>query len=439
MKLHQLIIALVVIFSPIARASDNVPAKAEAQPILFTNAEIYTVSGDVVHSGQLLIDKGKIVAIGQTVDAPAGVQKVDCTGKRIYPGLIDSNSELGLVEIDAVRATRDQSEAGTINPNARAEVAVNPDSELIPVARSNGVLLAVVAPGGGVISGTSGLLQLDGWTWEDMTLKSSIGMHVNWPSMSPRRGWRFRDPDRDQLKKRDEDLKAIRDAFESARAYLTARSGSSGSSPVADFDARWEAMMPLLDGKMPLIVEANDQQQIQSAVAFAVKEKLRLIILGGYDAPRCADLLKKYDIPVIVDGVQRLPTRRGDAYDDAFTVPARLKEAGVRFCIAANRGASMARNLPYHAATAAAFGLSADDAVKSITLWPAQILGVSDRVGALEVGKDATLIVCDGDILEEPTHVERAFIQGREIDLSNKQTRLYDKYREKYRRQGMKD
>jgi imidazolonepropionase-like amidohydrolase len=198
-------------------------------------------------------------------------------------------------------------------------------------------------------------------------------------------------------------------------------------------------MIPLLEGKLPLIVEANEQQQIQSVVAFAVKEKLKLIILGGYDAPLCADLLKKYDVPVIVDGVQRLPTRRGDAYDDAFTVPARLKEAGIRFCIAANRSASMARNLPYHAATAAAFGLSPDDALKSITLWPAQILGIADRAGALEVGKDATLIVCDGDILEEPTHVERAYIQGREIDLSNKQTRLYEKYREKYRRQNGKD
>jgi imidazolonepropionase-like amidohydrolase len=439
MKPHHLIAAVVLVLTTIARASDNIPAKPETQAILFTNAEIHTVSGDVVHNGQLLIDKGRIVAIGQAVDASAGVQRVDCSGKRIYPGLIDSNSELGLVEIDAVRATRDQSEAGSINPNAHAEVAVNPDSELIPVARSNGVLLALVAPGGGVISGTSGLVQLDGWTWEDMTLKSPIGMHVNWPSMSPRRGWRFREPDRDQLKKRDDDLKIIRDAFESARAYRTARSGSSAATTQPDFDARWEAMMPLLDGKMPLIVEANDQQQIQSAVAFAVNQKLRLIILGGYDAPRCAELLKKYDVPVIVDGVQRLPTRRGDAYDDAFTVPARLKEAGVRFCIAANRSASMARNLPYHAATAAAFGLSPEDAVKSITLWPAQILGVSDRVGALEVDKDATLIVCDGDILEEPTHVERAFIQGREIDLTNKQTRLYDKYREKYRRQGTKD
>src|SRR5690349_20069027 len=281
MKLHHLLapLAVLLVTAAIAGASDNIPAKPENEPILFVNADLYPASGDVIHNGQLLIDKGRIIAIGQTVDASAGVKKIDCAGKRIYPGLIDSNSELGLVQIDAVRATRDQSEAGSINPNARAEVAVNPDSELIPVARSNGVLLALVAPAGGVLSGTSAVLQLDGWTWEDMTLKSAIGMHLSWPSMSPRRAWWMRDAERDQLKKRDEALKQIRETFESARAYLTARSGSSATTAPPDFDARWEAMIPLLKGKMPIIVQANEQQQIQSAIAFAVKEKLKLIIL----------------------------------------------------------------------------------------------------------------------------------------------------------------
>src|SRR5206468_1581933 len=152
-----------------------------------------------------------------------------------------------------------------------------------------------------------------------------------------------------------------------------------------DFDARWEALIPLLEGKLPLLVAANDQQQIQSAVAFCAKERLKLIIVGGYDSPLCVDLLKKYDVPVILDGTQRMPTRRGDGYDDAFTIPARLKEAGVKFCIAANRGASLVRNLPYHAATAAAFGLLPEDALRSITIWPAEILGVADRVGSIDV------------------------------------------------------
>ena len=243
-----------------------------------------------------------------------------------------------------------------------------------------------------------------------------------------------RDGARSRIRSATKRLGRSQQTFADARAYQNARKRRILNSISM---TRWEAMIPLLEGKIPLIAEANDQQQIQSAVAFAAKEKLKLIILGGYDAALCADLLKKYDVPVIIDGIQRMPTRRGDGYDDPFTLPARLKEAGIRFCIAADRGASLVRNLPYHAATAAAFGLSEEDAIRSITLWPAQILGVADRVGTIEPKKDATLIVCSGDILETPTQVERAYIQGRAVDLSNKQTKLWDKYRQKYKQLGL--
>ncbi|CAN5714671.1 amidohydrolase [soil metagenome] len=434
---------LVVAFAVTAIASDEIPGAPQKQPILLFGGDVYIVSGDVIRGGEVLFENGKIVAVGKEIDGAAhsaSVQRIDCTGKRVYPGLFNANSEIGLIEIDAVRATRDQNEVGPINPNARAEVAINPDSELIPVARSNGVLLSLTAPGGGLLSGTSAVIQLDGWTWEDMTLKSPIGMHVQWPRMAPARAWWMRDTERQQNQKRDEALKQISQTIADARAYLTAknaRGSAAGLTVDLDFNARWEAMIPLLEGKIPLIAEANDQMQIQSAVAFAVKEKIKLIIMGGYDAVLCADLLKKYDVPVIVDGVQRMPTRRGDDYDAAFTLPARLKAAGVRFCISADRRASMVRNLPYHAATAAAFGLSPDDALQSITLWPAQILGMAERVGTIEPNKDATLFVCNGDILETPTQVERAYIQGREVDLSNKQTKLWDKYRQKYQRLGL--
>lgn len=435
--MKPLLATLVVSLLPLlATASDEIPGSPQKQAILLTGGDVYTMSGDVIRGGQVLFDRGKIVAVGKDVEgraSSASVRRIDCTGKRVYPGLFNANGEIGLVEIDAVRATRDQSETGSINPNVRAEVGVNPDSELIPVARTNGVLLSVTAPAGGLLSGTSAVLQLDGWTWEDMTLKGSIGMNVVWPRMAPARAWWMRDTERQQNQKRDEALKQISQTIADARAYMTAKK----SNPQIDFDARWEAMIPLLEGKIPLLVEANDQLQIESAVAFAAKEKLKLVIVGGYDALLCVDLLKKYDVPIIVDGVQRLPTRRGDDYDAAFTLPARLKAAGLRFCIAADRGASLVRNLPYHAATAAAFGLSPDDATRAITLWPAQILGVADRVGSIEENKDATLIVCNGDILETATQVERAFIQGREVDLSNKQTKLWDKYREKYKRLGL--
>jgi imidazolonepropionase-like amidohydrolase len=232
----------------------------------------------------------------------------------------------------------------------------------------------------------------------------------------------------------DEQLKALDQAFADARAYMAAKKAQKK----IDHDARWEAMVPLLEGQVPLIVAADEVRQIRAAVAFAGREKVKLVIFGGYDAPLCADLLKKYDVPVVVNGVFRLPMRPDSPYDEPFTVPNRLREAGIRYCITlAHRfGGSDVRNLPYHAARAAAYGLPADEALKAITLYPAQILGCADRVGSLEQGKDATLIVTDGDILETPTHVELAFVQGRQVDLTSKHTQLYEKYREKYRRQN---
>ncbi|MGH7178645.1 MAG: amidohydrolase family protein [Tepidisphaeraceae bacterium] len=431
--------ALVAIALP-THGSDQIPAKPQDHPILLSGGDVYTVSGDVIRNGQVLFDKGKIVSVGQHVDGSSGAQVIDCTGKRVYPGLIDASTDIGLVEIDSIRATRDGAETGQVNPNVRAEVAVNPDSELIPVARTNGVLLSVTVPTGGLLSGTSALIQLDGWTWEDMTVKAPVAMHLVWPGMAPRRAWWMRETEAEQAKKREESLRQITQIFSDARAYLDATkadgpaSGADSPAMRPDFDARWNAMLPLLRREIPLVVSADEVQQIQGAVAFAQKQNVRLIILGGYDAPLCADLLRKYHVPVIVDGVQRLPQRRGSAYDEPFTLPQRLRELGIPFAISGSRGASLARNLPYHAATAVAFGLPADEALRSITLYPAQILGVSERVGSIEPGKDATLIVCNGDVLETPTHVEQAFVQGRAIDLSNRQTRLWEKYREKYRR-----
>jgi imidazolonepropionase-like amidohydrolase len=417
--------------SSAAWGSGEVPAPPQSRDILLLGGTVHPVSGQPVQA-DILFSKGKIVAIGRDLATPGGdVERIDISGRHVYPGFIDAATDLGLTEIGSVRATRDQFEAGTINPNARAEVAVNPDSELIPVTRANGVLMAVTSPDGGVISGTSALIQLDGWTWEDMTIKAPLAMAMVWPSMTATRAWWQRESERDQLRQRDERLKQIQQVFTDARAYMVAR--QSDNRP--DFDARWEAMIPLLERKIPLAVSANEVQQIQSAVALAEQEKLRLIIVGGADAPQCADLLKKYDVPVIITGTQRLPQRRWAGYDEAFTLPQRLKEAGIRFCIAGSRSASYSRNLPYQAGMAVAFGLDREDAIKAITLYPAQILGVSERVGSLSPGMDATLIVTSGDPLETPTHVEQAYIQGRRIELTSRHTRLRDKYQEKYRQQ----
>jgi imidazolonepropionase-like amidohydrolase len=235
---------------------------------------------------------------------------------------------------------------------------------------------------------------------------------------------------------RDDAVERLHRAFDDAQAYRLAREADAGYP----LDARWEAMLPVLEGKLPLIVSADELQQIQAAVAFALQQKCRLIVYGGYDAPRCVELLKQHDVPVIVSGVYRLPRRRDDEYDAPYTVPARLHEAGVKFCIAGagRHSASNVRNLPYHAGTAAAYGLPADEALKAITLYPAQILGIADRAGSLEAGKDATLFICDGDPLETPTQVETAYVQGRKVDLSDRHKRLWKKYEERLRRDEAK-
>jgi imidazolonepropionase-like amidohydrolase len=428
-------LGIVAFLDSSATAADQLPGEPQRGAILLAGGDVYTVSGEVVRGGQVLFDEGRIVAVGKSVQAPSDVKRVDVAGKRVYPGLFAAGNDLGLVEVRSVRGTTDAAETGELNPNIRAEVAVNPDSELIPVARANGVLLNLTLPEGSILPGSSAVLQLDGWTWQDLTLKAPAAVHVTWPAMARPRARRVqRQGEEQQTPRAEEQLKQLDQAFADARAYLAAKQAQKK----ADHDARWEAMAPLLEGKVPLVVSADEVRQIRAAVAFARREKVKLVVLGGYDAPLCADLLKKYDVPVIVNGTHRLPLRPDSPYDEPFTVPNRLREAGVKFAITLSHrfGGSDVRNLPYHAATAAAHGLPPDEALKAITLYPAQILGCADRVGSLEPGKDATLFVADGDILETPTHVELAFVQGRQVDLTSKHTQLYDKYKEKYRRLG---
>ena len=421
--------ALVVLFSLVAAASANpeIPGAPQEKPIAIVGATIHPVSGPAIENGTVVFDKGKITAVGKDVMPPPDAEVIRLEGKHVYPGLFDAGTNLGLVEINSVRATIDAQETGLLNPNVRAIVAVNPDSEIIPVTRANGVLLAQVVPQGGLISGKSGIIQLDGWTWEDMAVARETGMYVEWPRVLRRLSGLEDRPNQPNI---DENMKLLPNALEDARAYAAARKADE-NYPV---DARWEAMQPLLDGKLPLIARADDASSIQSAIAFAAEHKLKLIIHGGYDAPLVAAHLKQHDIPVIVAGVYRLPQRRGDDYDAPYTLPERLRAAGIRFCIssAGRFGASNVRNLPYHAATAAGYGLPSDEALKAITLYPAQILGVADRVGSLESGKDATLFIASGDILETPTQVESAYIQGRKVELNDRHKRLYRKYSEKY-------
>lgn len=430
---------LLLTLSPaVAAASPEIPGAPQSAPIALVGGTVHPVSGPEIPDGIVLFNEGRIVAVGTEVELSEDVLRIDVSGKHVYPGMIDPYTNLGLVEIPSVRGSRDESETGAINPNTRALIAINPDSELIPVARSAGVLTVLSAPTGGLLSGTSALVNLDGWTYEDMAVVPSVGMHLTWPRMTPVSAWWMTDTAKRQLEARDRALKQIREAFDDARAYWKAKRASQESgAPRPDFDARWEAMLPVLDGELPLIVAADEIQQIQGAVAFAEREGLKLILLGGYDAPHCAELLRKHNIPVIVGGIHRLPQRRTAFYDEPFTLPERLRQAGIRFCISSNERTAKIMNLPNDVGTAVAHGLPHLEALRAVTLYPAEIFGAADRLGTLEPDKDATLIVADGDILESDTHVERAYIQGREVDLNNRHKRLWAKYKEKYRRQGI--
>ena len=418
-------------------ASDPVPAAKQKKPIALIGGTIYTVSGRIIQNGTVVFDKGKIVTVGTNVEIPAGADRIDVTGKRIYPGLIDANTIMGLTEIGSVRGTLDYSETGDINPNVRAEVAVNPESELIPVARSGGIAVTASTPQSGLISGLAAALMMDGWTWEDMTLKPRLGLVVNWPSMTYVESRFARRTKEDWQKNRDVQLKALRDAFADARSYMKAKKAEQQKGiPYHDTDLRWEAMIQVLEGKVPVWVNASEVSQIQAAVTWADEENVKLVIVGGRDAWRVSDQLKAKNIPVVLTEILSSPGRRWENYDLVYSLPKRLKEAGIRFCIAGDSDPSNSRNLNHYAATAVAFGLSPNDALRAITLDAASILGIDSMVGSLDAGKDATLIVTDGDVLELSSKVERLFIQGKTIDLRDKHKQLYEKYEEKYRQRS---
>ncbi len=415
-------------------ASDQIPAPSQKQPIALTGGTIHTVTGFTISNGTILFDKGKIVDIGKNVSIPADALTIDISGKHVYPSFIEANTIIGLTEIGAVAATRDFSEVGGINPSIRAEVAINPDSEHIPVARANGIAISNTRPAGGLVAGRSAVIMLDGWTWEDMTLHAPSGMVINWPNLTISTSLFNQTPPDKQKENMKKQLESIKKLFEDARAYKAAQMATGNGTPFHKKDTRLEALIPVLDGELPVWINANHIKQIQSAVEWATREKIKMVLVGAADAHLALDLLKRKEIPIVVTPVLRLPSRRHESFNTPFTLPKKLHKAGIRFCIAGGLTFfGNDRNLPYQAAKAASYGLDKDEALKSVTLYPAQLLGISDKVGSLEKGKDATLMITNGDPLEIATQVERLFIQGRDIDLGNKQKDLFEKYKEKYK------
>jgi len=408
------------------------------ETVLYAGATVHTVSGETLSPGFLLAKGAKILSVSKTVPATKPDRTVDLKGLHLFPGLILPTSSLGLTEISAVRATQDTTETGTFTPDVRAWLSVNPDSELIPVARANGITHALVLPLGGMVSGQSGVISLAGWTMEEMTVKAPVALHVFWPAMSlnvtPKelaRGSKAKSPE-DQAKERNKRLKNLDDFFAEAHAYANARGVTPKDGKPAAKVPAWEAMLPVVRGELPLIIHADDARQIKAALVWAGQRKYKIAIAGGRDAWRVADELARAKVPVVFESTFDQPARDTDSYDAHFKAAATMQKAGVKVLFSQGPGSSaaaFARNVPYLAAQSVAFGLPESEALKGLTLYPAQVLGLADRLGSLEAGKEATFFASAGNILDLRSNVKRMWIAGHEAPLDSRHTRLHEKYK----------
>jgi imidazolonepropionase-like amidohydrolase len=401
---------------------------AENSTFVIRDAKVYTLgAAGTLERASIVIVDGKIADVAERVRVPRGAQVIRGRGLEVYPGMINAMGTIGLSEVGAVEVTVDTNEMGNYKPQLLAFHAINWTSEHFPVARVNGITTAVSAPGGGVISGQAALVHLDGWTSEEMAVMKSAGMMVNFPSLGGGRGRRG-GPGRTQAfsarqRQHEASVKEFSEWLEKARHYAKAME----ANPSTERDRELEALVPVVQGQMLVFLRADSARDIRNAIEFGKKEKLRFVIVGGREAVEVADLLKKEDVPVILGSVYSLPSRRDAPYDAAYTVPTRLAEAGVKFALTSPSPANV-RNLPYEAGMSVAYGLSRDEALKAITINPAEILGVADRIGTIEKGKVADLVVTDGDMLEIRTQVRNVFISGKNVPLESKHTKLYQKY-----------
>lgn len=426
------LVPIVVLLLEAARAGAQTAASAPPRVFTLVNATIHPASGPDIASGHVVIRDGRIVEVGPGPQAAAEGPVVDLKGKHVYPSLLPPLTVLGLAEISAVRSTIDTGEIGEINPAARASVAMNYDSELLPVARSGGVLIAGVTPVGSTISGTASVMKLQGWTREDGALRDPAAITVFWPDLTIDRSPDARRTVEKQKKDRDERVKRLKDAFRDARAYAAAHAAEGRSGvPKHDFDPTLAALVPAVEGKIPVVVRAERLAQIRDAIAWARDEKLLLVLWGAGDGWRAADEIAKANVAVVIDSPHDLPLRDDEPYDSQYANASRLDAAGVRVLFNEGGGsdASNVRNLPQLVSAAVSHGFPKAKALPSVTLEPARLLGVADRVGSIEPGKDATLIVTDGDLFDIRSRVVAAYLDGRELDLTDKQKRLYERYR----------
>jgi imidazolonepropionase-like amidohydrolase len=433
------VIAATILFALIALINKFLPNRvvsaqqaAQASNVFaIRNAKIVTVTGAVIERGTVLIRDGKIAEVGARVALPVNAKIIDATGLSVYPGMIDCGTQLGLTEIGSIQETRDTTELGDFNPHMRAIVAVQPHSELIPVSRANGITTAITRPSGRLVSGQAALINLDGWTWQEMTVKAPAAMAMEYPRAQRGRFAAFlpAEATANLAQLRERQLAALRTKLEDAQAYAKAKEARAAdrSLPARPVDHVLEALIPVVKGEMPVLMVANSERDIKGAIELADKYKLKLIISGADEAWKVTSLLKEKNIPVIIGPVTDLPGNEDDDYDLNYSHAGKLSKAGVRFAFQ-TADAAYARNLPYQAGTSAAFGLAKDEALKAVTIYPAQIFGVDKLIGSIEVGKMANLIVTDGDPLEFKTNVKHMFINGKPVDLSSRHTKLYDKF-----------
>ena len=416
-----------------AAMSQPTPAASQTESVLILNGTAHLGTGDMLENAAIGLSNGKIDYVGfaRSVDRARYDQVIEAKGQHIYPGFIAPNSTLGLQEIGAVRATRDDAEVGTYKPHVRSVIAFNTDSEVTPTVRTNGVLMGQITPRGGTVSGSSCIVHFDGWNWEDAALRTVDGIHLNWPSTHHR----HRKDGTIDIRKRktyDQQFREIQHFFEEAKAYA-AQERRPATSPR---DLRMEAMRGIFDGSLRLFVHAQDVRQITESIHFKRQMGIEnLVIVGGYDAPLVADLLRENNVPVMLKRLHTLPRFAEDDVDLPYRLPKLLEDEGVLYCLqnAGDMEHMGTRNLPFYAGTAHAYGLTYEQAIKSITLSTARILGVDAFCGSLETGKDATLFISEGDALDMRTnYLTKAFIQGRSIDLDNRQRQLYRKYQTKY-------
>ena len=410
------------------------PTKPHKGVSYIKNATIHLGNGKVLENGTIKIKDGKIEEVGANIVVPAGADVTDATGKQVYPGLILATSSLGLGEVNSVRATQDVREIGDMNPNVRALVAYNTDSKVINTLRSNGILLANIVPQGSFVAGSSSVVQLDAWNWEDAAYKTDEGIHVYMPLLMARPGGRFgggrgvgpQQPPTDPVKEGLSQMEDLKSFFKEAKAYFN-------ESTHEETNLKFEAVKGLFNKSQKLYMHGNTVKQILAALDFVKEFGFDMVLVGGSESYQVAELLKQHNVSVILSQPHSLPTTTDDDVDQPYKTAAALQKAGVLFAISDEDGQTRGRNLPFNAGTAAAYGLTKEEALAAITLNAAKIMGVADKTGSIEVGKDANIIVSDGDILDMRTsNVTDAFIQGRKIDLTDKHKLLNDRYNQKY-------